>query len=128
MEEDSLDLSEFLLSEFVFPKLKSLIIRLKSYHPKGCIDLFLKSVKKLTDLEYLTINMEIEIPFSQWLSLCRTLLKLRYLFIFNESITKPFENSEYCQLFEINHSLPYSLSWKPITVKFCQILQGHFNK
>lgn len=104
--EKSLDFSEFLLSEFVFPKLKSLVIvLLNSSSRNSNTDPFCRAIQKLTDLECLLIDGKIEIPFSQLLTISRTLLKLRYIIIFNKLPLELFENSEYHQLFKVNPSL-----------------------
>lgn len=104
LEADDFDFTEFLLNQFMFPKLKSLVIRLISLYPRSITNRLWQIFQKFTDLEFLMIDGEIEIPFFQWLSLCRTLLKLRYIFIQHNKFLL-YDDSEYRQLFEISSSL-----------------------
>ena len=98
----------FLLSEFVFPNLKSLVIDLSrpSLKSRPNIDLFWKTIQTFTGLELLKISGDIVplISFSQWLTLSQTLSKLRYLLIAEDRF-KLFDDSKYYQLFKDSSTL-----------------------
>lgn len=100
-ETETLDLSEFLINKRTLPKLKSLLVFTKNSYTRNSIsnfNLLCQNIQELTELEYLKIMWEWEgiIHFNQWLALCSTLPKLRYLLMETRS---PFKKSSQCGLF-----------------------------
>lgn len=102
----SLDLCKFMLSKFVFSKLKSLTIRMEDSYPKmNCdIEAMWQLIQKSTQLEYLKISWRTIATFQQWLTLFEALPKLRH-FSCTDSCLSLFEDSEYRQLFHSRSSL-----------------------
>lgn len=106
IEDESLDLSKFILSKFRFPKLKTLavnfVISRKSSYDSYCN--FWSCIQKLTELEFLLIQWGVEISSEQLSLLCNTLIKLRF-FIYLSEFVAPFEIETYHQIFHQCSSL-----------------------
>lgn len=104
--DGSVELTEFLLNEYVFPNLESLNITTSSapLYDNSPHFLFWLSIHS-SNLEFLRIRWQIDVPFSRWYSMCANLPKLRYLLIWSTDSLILFDDSEYRQLFEICPSL-----------------------
>lgn len=73
LDSNSSELTEFVLTRFLFPKLKSLHIQLDCYDSEPPW----QSIQKLTQLEYFMIVLETQKQIPQWLTIIRGLPKLR---------------------------------------------------
>lgn len=109
LEDNRLELSEFLLAKFRFPKLKSLFIQTWSILPIDCsnccyVESLWQSLQTLTQLESLEIRWNRRTTFQQWVALFSAVSKLRH-FIIAEFNSRPFSKGEYVDLFRINSSL-----------------------
>lgn len=106
LEQTNLALCEFLLTNFAFPKLRSLFIETSVMSAgRNCnFKIIWQAVQKLTQLESLQIRWGSQTTFKQWVTLCGALPKLRH-FIVTECNSQPFSKFEYVKLFGINPSL-----------------------
>lgn len=109
-DEESFDLSELLLGQFVFPNLQSLKIELGSSNQRilkhNNIDHFWQAIRKLTQLEFLEVKWgsAVTILYEQMLAVCSTLTKLCY-FIFVNAKYSGFDDTKDRQLFDACPSL-----------------------
>lgn len=101
--EDRLNFSfsDFILSEFVFPKLESLCIHVYNKIDGDAVNW--KITQKFTRLKHLYINLPGEMSFQDWLCLICVATKLETLEIKNKS--KVFLRTKYDQLFKMCSSL-----------------------
>lgn len=106
MDNISLDLSEYMLKKFVFPKLRHFTIHMEDAYPKmSCnIDKVWLMIQKLSSLEYLVIRWRTMVNFDQWLDLFNALPKLRH-FSCIDSCGTFFSDSDYRLLFKNRPSL-----------------------
>lgn len=91
---------DFVLSEFIFPRLKSVHIR-SDENIGGMVDW--KIFRNYSQLELVRFELPIGLSFEEWLSLLSSLPNLRVLDISDHS--KLFRKSKYDQLFETYSSL-----------------------
>lgn len=102
----SLSLSEIFLSEFVFPKLKSLILVIEcveGVNEAFNVDSLGQVIEKLTELEYIEIRGPLTISHPKWLTLFEALPKLRYFLLFNDFFV--VDDSKYHNFFQVCPSL-----------------------
>lgn len=121
LDFDSLDSELFvnLLSRFRLPKLKSLYIQMNlGSKMNDLVKLLWKSLKKFTRLEYLTVILNNQITFDQWVPSIEALPKLRHFLIRDRRVNvdydsdteeignpEPHEKSKCRQLFDLHLSL-----------------------
>lgn len=108
VEEISLDLSLFMFSNFVFPKLKSLKIEIPCNLTRPTSNAnFLAlwtNIEKFTQLVSLDIRCRSNTSFQQWLTLLSALPKLRY-FVISAHQSESFSDAQYEYCFRIHPSL-----------------------
>jgi len=99
----SLELPEYFLIQFEFPKLQAFSIIFCDEGESARInsngDLIWLSIQKLAHLEFLEIQWGIEISSEVLSTLCVSLPKLRYFLYFKRNL-KPFEMQMYHELFQ----------------------------
>ncbi|KAK7604741.1 hypothetical protein V9T40_005927 [Parthenolecanium corni] len=105
IDEDKIGLTNFLLSEFVFPRLQSLVIKIKEIGEEDLKQFWHTSIlSKIPHLSYIELQLLPAIhSFQQVLVLVRSVSTLRQIFMTDE--TPQFHASEYRQLFAENPSL-----------------------
>lgn len=99
--EDKLCLTNFLLGEFKFPKLKSLSISVMLERKEN--EQFWQIIQKMQQLEYLKLKLQFAMSIQQWLVLFRALSELRHIYI--QDMAKSFDSLEYRQFFNVRPCL-----------------------
>ncbi|KAK7604740.1 hypothetical protein V9T40_005926 [Parthenolecanium corni] len=103
IKEDKIGLSKFLLSEFVFPRLQSLVLKIGDIEEDD-LEQFWQIQLKIPHLTYIELHLGHAIhSFQQVLDLVRSLSKLRHIYM--KDTTPQFHPSEYRQLFAQSPSL-----------------------
>lgn len=101
--EDEYCLTNFMLSEFLFPSLKSLSIGVSLPTDFNC-EQFWQHLQESPWLQYLRLDLPVNVSFQHWLTLFSNLSKLRYFHI-KDSRTELLHDVEYRRLFDVCPSL-----------------------
>lgn len=133
IEEQKINLTKFLLSEFKFPQLKSLTICITHDRFK---DEFWKILSTMTQIKFLKVDFRFrtKISFQQLSLLVQLLPNLRHIHININTLPECFDPSEYRQLFNkssslrtvIHNSVKYSYDATDHTIRNVPNPDNHF--
>lgn len=101
INEDQISLTNFLLAEFSFPRLKTLVVSIE--HRGHQNDRFWQILATMKQLELIDIHFESNICFPQLLNVAQSLPKLRHISL-RDKLTE-VSPEEYLQLFSVCSSL-----------------------
>lgn len=103
INEDKYSLTCFMLSQFLFPQLKTLSINTECAEGFD-EEQFWKLFQNFPQLQYLNLNLPVATSVEQWPSFLNSLTKLRHLYV-QDPIGGKYRSSDYHQLFKIVPSL-----------------------